>query len=158
MSIYVDLFELTLAKWLGIAGGSCVHAQTCGDALAIEHDGSVYSCDHYVYPSFRLGTIGRDQLAELAGSARQQQFGRAKLERLTSQCRACAMRFACHGGCPKHRSGMSADGEAGHNQLCVGYLRYFEHVDPTMQLIASLYSRGADMAAIKRAVAARREP
>ena len=152
--IYVDLFELTLAKWLGIAGGSCVHAQTCGDALAIEHDGSVYSCDHYVYPQFRLGNVLQQPLAALVDGARQQNFGRAKQDGLTAQCRRCPMLFACNGGCPKHRSAVSIDGQPGHNQLCAGYLDYFGHVDPSMQLIASLYSRGADMPTIKRAVAA----
>jgi uncharacterized protein len=144
--MYVDMFELSLAKWLGIPGGLCVHGETCGDALAIEHDGSVYACDHYVYPRFRLGNIRQQSLAALADAPRQLQFGLDKSHRLPDACFACPVLFACHGGCPKHRL-PTLQGER-RNHLCSGYLAYFSHVDASMRTMADLYRRGKSPAAI----------
>jgi uncharacterized protein len=144
--IYVDMFELSLAKWLGIRGGACVHSETCGDALAMEHDGSVYSCDHYVEPAFRLGVIAQRPLAELAGDPAQVRFGLDKSHRLPGSCFRCPVLFACNGGCPKHRLG--GQGEAARNHLCAGYLAYFSHVEPHMRLMADLWRRGEDPARI----------
>jgi uncharacterized protein len=138
--IYVDLFELSLAKWLGIRGGACVHSETCGDALAIEHDGSVYACDHYVDPDFRLGLIAQQRLAEMAESPAQVRFGLDKSHRLPDACFRCPVLFACNGGCPKHR--FAVEGGAARNHLCSGYLAYFIHVDPHMRVMADLYRRG----------------
>ncbi|HWI80763.1 anaerobic sulfatase maturase [Ramlibacter sp.] len=145
--VYVDMFDLSLAKWLGIAGGLCVHAETCGDALAIEHDGSVYSCDHYVGPEHRLGWIHEQPLAQLAGSAQQTRFGQDKAHRLPEACYACPVLFACNGGCPKHRFA-GIDGR--HNHLCEGYRAYFTHVGGPMQLMADRYRRGESPAGVTR--------
>jgi len=145
-AIHVDMFELSLAKWLGIPGGLCVHAETCGDALAIEHDGSVYACDHYVYPGFKLGNIRQQPLAALADAPRQLQFGLDKAHRLPDACFACPVLFACHGGCPKHR--FQAQDGATRNHLCSGYLAYFSHAGPSMRKMADLYRRGRSPAAV----------
>jgi uncharacterized protein len=144
---YVDMFELSLAKWVGVPGGLCVHAETCGDALAIEHDGSVYSCDHYVDPEHRLGSIRERSLAQLAGGAQQTKFGQDKSHRLPDACYACPVLFACNGGCPKHRF---AGPDGAHNHLCQGYRAYFTHVDATMRAMADLYRRGRSPARIRR--------
>lgn len=144
-AVYVDMFELSLAKWAGVPGGVCVHADTCGDALAIEHDGSVYACDHYVEPGYRLGSIHEQSLAQLADSAQQAKFGQDKSHRLPHACYACPVLFACNGGCPKHRFA-GADGQE--NYLCAGYRAYFTHVDAPMQLMADLYRRGQSPARV----------
>lgn len=144
--IYVTMFELSLAKWLGIGGGLCVHNETCGDAVAIEHDGSVYSCDHYVYPEFRLGSLLDQPLGELVESPQQRGFGLDKREGLGARCRSCPVLFACNGGCPKHRFA-SADGGT-HNHLCAGYAAYFDHVDGAMRMMADLYRGGRSPATI----------
>jgi uncharacterized protein len=146
--IYVDMFELSLAKWLGIPGGVCVHNETCGDALALEHDGSVYSCDHYVAPEFRLGTISGRTLAAMVDGARQSRFGRNKSHQLPETCFRCPVLFACQGGCPKHR--YAAPGQEPRNHLCAGYAAYFAHVDGPMRVIADLYRRGRSPAEIMR--------
>lgn len=143
--VYVDMFELSLAKWLGVAGGVCVHAPTCGDALAIEHDGSVYSCDHYVDLEHRLGSIHERSLAQLASGAQQTKFGQDKSHRLPQACYACPVLFACNGGCPRHRF---AGADGGHNHLCEGYRAYFTHVDAVMQSMAELYRRGQSPARV----------
>ncbi|HEY0884336.1 MAG TPA: anaerobic sulfatase maturase [Ramlibacter sp.] len=145
--VYVDMFELSLAKWVGVPGGLCVHADTCGDALAIEHDGSVYSCDHYVDPEHRLGSIHERSLAQLAGGAQQTKFGQDKALRLPHACYACPVLFACNGGCPKHRF---AGPDGAQNHLCDGYRAYFTHVDAPMQLMADLYRRGQSPAQVMR--------
>jgi uncharacterized protein len=144
--IYVDMFELSLAKWLGIPGGVCVHNESCGDALAIEHDGSVYACDHYVDPEHRLGTIHEQTLAVLADSPLQTKFGLDKSHRLPDACYACPALFACHGGCPKHR--FALPGQPARNHLCDGYRAYFAHVDAPMRVMADLYRRGHSPARI----------
>jgi uncharacterized protein len=147
--IYVDMFELSLAKWLGIPGGVCVHNETCGDALALEHDGSVYSCDHYVYPEFRLGTVHGRTLADMVDAPRQVRFGLDKSASPPAACATCPVVFACHGGCPKHR--FTAPGEdVVRNRLCAGYLAYFGHVDRPMRVMADLYRRGHSPAEIMR--------
>lgn len=146
--IYVDMFELSLAKWVGVPGGLCVHAPTCGDALAIEHDGSVYACDHYVFPEFRLGNIHEQPLAALADSEQQQKFGLAKSHELPQSCYSCPVLFACNGGCPKHWIGPTR--ETRRNHLCAGYRAYFSHVDAPMRKMAELYRRGQSPALIMR--------
>lgn len=148
--IYVDMFELSLAKWLGIPGGVCVHNETCGDALALEHDGSLYSCDHYVYPEFRLGDIQRQTVAALVDGFRQLEFGLQKSHRLPESCFRCPVLFACNGGCPKHW--FAAAQEKAANPLCSGYRAYFTHADPYMRLMADLYRRGESPAQIKKLV------
>lgn len=154
--VYVDMFELSLAKWLGIRGGMCVHNETCGDALAVEHDGTVYSCDHYVYPEFRLGSILDQTLSELVDSPQQQAFGLDKRQGLSAQCLRCPVLFACNGGCPKHR--FTAKNAEAHSHLCAGYFAYFNHIDPPMRVMANLYRRGQSPAMIKSMVTGSRDP
>jgi uncharacterized protein len=146
-AISVDMFELSLAKWLGIPGGVCVHGETCGDAIAIEHDGSVYSCDHYVDPGHRLGTIGERTLAQLVDGPRQTRFGLDKSHRLPEACIACPVVFACNGGCPKHRFA-AMPGAPVRNHLCDGYRACFAHVAGPMRVMADLYRRGRPPAKI----------
>lgn len=140
--VFVQQFDVALASWLGEPPGLCVFSKNCGRGLAMEHNGDVYSCDHYVYPAYRLGNLAETSLAEMVDSPRQQEFGRAKSESLPQYCRECPVRFACHGGCPKYRFLRTPTGEAGLNYLCAGYRRFFTHVDPAMQTMAALLRVG----------------
>lgn len=140
--IYVQLFDVALGKWLGLPGGLCVHAETCGRALAVEHNGDVYSCDHYVYPDHRLGNLNREPLSDLVNSGRQRAFGLAKRDTLPRACRECPVLFACNGGCPKHRFARTEDGEPGLNYLCGSYRAFFTHIDGPMRLMAQLHRAG----------------
>ena len=134
--VAVQIFEVALESWLGMPQSVCLFRETCGDALAIEHNGDVYSCDHYVYPSHRLGNVIDHPLASLATSAAQRAFGDAKRDALPGYCRRCEVRFACHGECPKNRFATTPDGEPGLNYLCQGYTRFFTHIDPFMRVMA----------------------
>lgn len=129
--VFVQLFDATLAGWMGVEPGVCTMADRCGHAAVIEADGSVYSCDHFVFPDYRLGTL-KDGLMNLLYSEKQQQFGRAKRAQLPRQCRQCQWLFACHGECPRLRFAHTDDGDSGLNYLCEGYRRYFSHVAPAM--------------------------
>jgi uncharacterized protein len=115
----------------------CIFRKQCGAALAIEHSGDLYSCDHFVYPENRLGNIMESAMASLAGSEQQQRFGEAKESTLPRYCRECDVRFACNGECPKHRFLTTPDGEPGLNYLCAGYKMFFRHIDPCMSFMAS---------------------
>ena len=130
--VYVQLFDVTLAKHLG-QKGLCVFEETCGDALALEHNGDVYSCDHYVEPNHHLGNLHELPLAGMVGSAQQAAFGAAKRDMLPRQCRGCGVRWLCNGGCPKDRVATTADGEPGLNHLCEGYYAFFTHTAPHMR-------------------------
>lgn len=136
--VFVQLFDATLANWIGAPPGLCVFSEKCGRAVAIEHNGDVYSCDHYVYPSHRLGNIMSQALGEMVESARQQEFGADKSTRLPAYCRRCEWKFACHGECPKHRFIRTPDGEPGLNYLCAAYKRFFGHAAPYMNVMADL--------------------
>ncbi|MBU0609277.1 MAG: anaerobic sulfatase maturase [Armatimonadetes bacterium] len=140
---FVYLFECAVAQWMGLGASLCTLAQTCGRALAIEHDGSVYSCDHYVYPEYRLGNIIEQPLADIVYSFRQAAFGQAKNGSLPAYCRQCRYFFACHGECPKNRFIRTPDGEPGLNYLCSGLRAYFAHIDPYMQAMARQLQSGA---------------
>jgi uncharacterized protein len=129
---FVQLFDVTLELWLGLQPSLCVFAETCGNALAVEHQGDLYSCDHYVYPQNKLGNILDDPLASLFKTEKQQDFGRAKRDSLPTLCRECDVRFACNGECPKHRFMTTPDGEPGLNYLCAAYKKFFHHVTPYM--------------------------
>src|SRR5690606_32764767 len=124
--------------WLGQPGGLCIFAPTCGQALALEHNGDLFSCDHFVEPDYLLGNIQSDHLLTLVASDRQRQFGQNKLDSLPNTCRTCQVRFACHGGCPKDRFIHTPDGEPGLNYLCAGYKAFFNHVDRPMKIMATL--------------------
>jgi len=137
-SVYVQMFDTALANWVGEPPGMCVHCETCGLALALEHTGDVYSCDHFVEPRYLLGNINERHLVELVGSERQRQFGRDKRDTLPSYCRECDVRFACHGGCPKDRFTVTPDGDPGLNYLCPSFKEFFHHVDPAMRQMAAL--------------------
>ena len=140
--VYVQMFDVALANWYGEPPGLCVHSETCGLALALEHTGDLYSCDHFVEPDYRLGNIGETPMIELVTSERQRDFGQAKLDALPQQCLDCDVRFACHGGCPKDRFIETADGEPGLNYLCDGYLAFFHHVEKPMQIMCDLLAHG----------------
>ena len=132
---FVQLFDATLACWMGQAPGVCSMAETCGHAAVIEHNGDIYSCDHFVFPEYLLGNIHRNSLTAMMYSARQQAFGAAKREALPAQCRACEWRFACNGGCPKDRFLTTADGQEGLNYLCSAYRQIFHHMAPYMDFM-----------------------
>ena len=131
--IYVQMFDVALANWVGAPSGLCVHSRTCGVALAIEHNGDLYSCDHFVEPRYLLGNIQEEHLIELVASDKQVQFGRDKFDTLPRYCRECDVRFACHGGCPKDRFIHTPDGEPGLNYLCAGFKLFFHHIDGAMR-------------------------
>jgi uncharacterized protein len=135
---FVQMFDVALSNWMGLGSPLCVFAETCGAAMAIEHNGDLYSCDHYVYPRYKLGNVLDASLAEMAQSPAQQKFGLDKLATLPKYCRECEVRFACNGECPKHRFIQTPDGEPGLNYLCAAYKQFFSHVDPFMQTMARL--------------------
>ncbi|MBN1202258.1 MAG: anaerobic sulfatase maturase [Anaerolineae bacterium] len=136
--VSVQLFEVALAAWLGRRPGLCVFEKTCGAAMVLEHNGDLYTCDHFVEPRCFLGNIAETPLADLAGSEQQQQFGHAKRDTLPRMCRECEVRFVCNGGCPKNRVLHTPEGEPGLNALCAGYKAFFTHIDRPMQLMANM--------------------
>ncbi len=140
--VYVQMFDTALANWVGEQPSMCVHCETCGLALALEHTGDVYSCDHFVEPRYLLGNIADRHLIDLVGSDRQQQFGRDKRDTLPAYCRQCDVRFACHGGCPKDRFATAPDGEPGLNYLCPSFKLFFDHVRQPMRTMAELLAEG----------------
>jgi uncharacterized protein len=152
---FVQLFDVCLEMWAGLEASLCVFRRTCGGALALEHSGDLYSCDHYVYPENRLGNIMDAPLDALARSAAQQAFGEAKDTALPQYCRDCDVRFACNGECPKHRFLTTPDGEPGLNYLCAGYKRFFRHVDEPMRFMAGELAAGRAPAHVMRWMAAR---
>jgi uncharacterized protein len=139
--VFVQMFDVTLGAYVG-RYSLCIHSPTCGTALALEHNGDLYSCDHFVEPNYRLGNIRETPMLDLVASERQRRFGRDKQDTLPRYCRECDVRFACHGGCPKDRFIRTPDGEAGLNYLCAGYRLYYHHVDRAMRGMAELLRRG----------------
>ena len=132
---FIQLFDATLANWVGEQPGICTLAKTCGHAGVMEYNGDVYSCDHFVFPQYKLGNIYSKSLVEMMYGERQLSFGQAKYTSLPQQCRECTYLFACHGECPKNRFCKSKDGEPGLNYLCKGYYRFFNHVAPYMDFM-----------------------
>ncbi|MFH1593233.1 MAG: anaerobic sulfatase maturase [Candidatus Omnitrophota bacterium] len=130
--VFVVNFEAALNLWMGKRSSVCYFSETCGKSLAMENDGSLYSCDHYVYPEHKLGNIDQKSLPEMAFSRRQMDFGLSKTSSLPSCCRACKYLFACNGGCPKNRLIFTPEGQSGLNYLCRGLKRYFSHIEPYM--------------------------
>ena len=139
--VFVQMFDVTLGSFVG-QHSLCIFAPTCGDALAMEHNGDLYSCDHFVEPEFRLGNILETHMIELVASDQQRGFGRHKRESLPRYCQECPVRFACHGGCPKDRFISTPDGEPGLNYLCAGYKLFFQHVQEPMKIMAELLRQG----------------
>ncbi|MFN2202738.1 MAG: anaerobic sulfatase maturase [Caldilineaceae bacterium] len=140
--IFVQTFEAALRNWLGMeTSGMCVFNQTCGTGLAIEHNGDVYSCDHFVEPDYLIGNIHEEHMIELVAAPEQLKFGQEKYDALPQYCLDCDVRFACHGECPKNRFLLTPDGEPGLNYLCAGFQYFFRHADFGMKLMAELYRR-----------------
>ena len=133
---FVQIFDVALESWLGMQPGFCVFRETCSAAMAIEHNGDVYSCDHYVYLENKLGNVMENPLVAVVNSEQQRRFGDAKRDTLPRYCRECEVRFACKGECPKHRFLRTPDGEEGLNYLCHGYKLFFQHIDPYMKFMA----------------------
>ncbi len=131
--VFVQMFEVTLGAWAGKPPGLCVLAPKCGNGLAMESNGDVYLCDHYVYPEYRLGNIMNGDLREMLGSEKQTKFGDDKSDALPECCRNCRYLFACYGGCPKHRFLRASNGEPGLNYLCAGYRKFFRASEPHMK-------------------------
>jgi uncharacterized protein len=139
---YVQLFDVALENWMHVPASLCVFRETCGSALAMEHNGDLYSCDHFVYPEYKLGNLLGETLGSMVNSARQTSFGQDKVNTLPRYCRECDVRFACHGECPKHRFIRTPDGEEGLNYLCAGYKLFFTHIDPYMRFMAAELGEG----------------
>jgi uncharacterized protein len=139
--VYVTTFDVALGSWLG-QHNLCIVAPTCGNSLVLEHNGDVYSCDHFVEPDYRLGNIEETPLATLVSSRRQREFGRAKYDTLPKYCRECPVLFACYGECPRNRFLRTPDGEEGLNYLCAGYKAFFTHIDRPMRKMAELVRQG----------------
>jgi uncharacterized protein len=147
-NVFVQLFDVALGNWMGLGSPLCVFAETCGSAMAIEHNGDLYSCDHYVYPKYKLGNLMNKSLTEMATSPAQIKFGKDKSDGLPAYCRGCEVRFACHGECPKHRFIRTPDGEEGLNYLCAAYKKFFWHIDPYMRTMGELVREGKPAAGI----------
>ena len=157
-SVFVQLFDVALEAWVGMEPSLCVHASTCGAGLVMEHNGDVFSCDHYVTPDHFLGNVGDVPLGALAASPFQRRFGAAKRDSLPRTCRECPVLFACHGGCPKDRFALTPDGEEGLNYLCAGYRAFFMHAAPHMEAMAALLEAGRPPAAIMETFRTGRRP
>lgn len=132
---YIQYFDSTLANWVGEQPGTCILAKTCGHAGVMEFNGDVYSCDHYVFPEYKLGNIRNQTLTEMMYTDKQIQFGQDKQEKLPTPCKNCEFLFACNGECPKNRIISTESGEPGLNYLCKGYYKYFKHVAPYMDFM-----------------------
>jgi uncharacterized protein len=135
--VFVQTFDVALGSWLG-QHNLCIFSPTCGNAVALEHNGDLYSCDHYVEPEYRLGNILETPMDALVSSTEQRAFGQHKLDSLPKYCRECTVLFACYGECPRNRFIATPDGEPGLNYLCAGYKRFFNHIDPAMNTMAGL--------------------
>lgn len=130
--IFVEIFDCTLANWMGISPGICAYSKECGHAGVMEHNGDVYSCDHFVFPEYKLGNIRDHSLIDMLYGEQQQEFSRLKHSSIPRQCKECDMEFACHGECPKNRFMKDKYGDSGLNYLCLGYYHYYQHVAPYM--------------------------
>ena len=132
---FVEIFDCTLANWMGVQPGICAYSKECGHAGVMEHNGDVYSCDHFVFPEYKLGNIREQSLIDMLYGEKQQAFSRLKHTSLPRQCKECDMEFACHGECPKNRFEKDKYGEPGLNYLCQGYYQYYTHVAPYMDFM-----------------------
>lgn len=132
---YIQYFDSTLANWVGQEPGTCILAKTCGHAGVMEFNGDVYSCDHLVFPEYKLGNIRWNTLTEMMYSEKQLKFGNDKYDKLPTQCKECEFLFACNGECPKNRIIKTSTGEEGLNYLCKGYYKFYKHVAPYMDFM-----------------------
>jgi uncharacterized protein len=159
-NVYVQLFDVTLEAYFG-RHMLCIHAPTCGYGPALEYNGDLYACDHFVEPGFKLGNIHKTHMLELVASPQQRKFGDDKRDTLTRQCLSCEVLPLCNGGCPKERFVLSKDGEPGHNYLCEGLYKFFTHTQPAMRRMAVLFNGGRAPAEVMAWVAEqdrRRDP
>lgn len=140
--VFVRDFDCALASWLGLPPSNCIFSPTCGNALALEHNGDLYSCDHFVEPDYYLGNIKEQHMMELVSSEKQRSFGNAKRDTLPQYCQNCDVKFACWGECPRHRFLTTPDGEPGLSYLCAGYKAFFNHINYPMKLMADLLRQG----------------
>jgi uncharacterized protein len=139
--VFVQSFDAALANWVG-QPSLCIFQPTCGNALALEHTGDLYSCDHFVEPAFLLGNIQETHMIDLVTSDQQLKFGQDKFDTLPQYCRDCEVLFACYGECPRNRFIHTPDGEPGLNYLCAGYKLFFNHIDRPLRMMAELLRRG----------------
>lgn len=151
--VFVQTFEASARRWLGMPSGMCVFEETCGIGLALEHNGDLYSCDHFVEPDYLLGNILDKEIGELAASEKQYRFGQDKRDTLPQVCRECDMLFACKGECPKNRFLKTSTGETGLNYLCEGWKAFFRHIDFPMQILAGMIRRGYPVQEVMRVLA-----
>ena len=155
-SVYVQTFEATVRNWMGLpSSGMCVFNETCGLGVALEHNGDLYSCDHFVEPEYLIGNIADTKMGDLVGSQRQHDFGMDKRDSLPQYCLDCDVRFACHGECPKNRFIDTPDGEPGLNYLCAGFKDFFHHVDEPMQIMVEAIRAGQTAAPVMQFMAQR---
>ena len=151
-SIFVQIFDATLANWVGVTPGICSLSAHCGHAAVMEHNGDVFSCDHFVFPEYRLGNLNEKTITEMVYSPQQQRFAQMKTAMLPRQCRECPFLFACHGECPKNRFLRDKYGNAGLNYLCEGYRQFFSHVTPHMNFMRRELQAGRPPANIMQAL------
>jgi uncharacterized protein len=156
-SVYVQTFEATLRNWMRLPSGMCVFDRTCGYGLAMEHNGDLYACDHFVEPDYLLGNIMETPMVEMVASDRQRQFGLDKRDTLPRTCRECDVRFACHGECPKNRFYTTPDGEGGLNYLCAGWKAFFHRIDEPLQRLAVLMRLGRPASEIMAVMAGKED-
>ena len=156
--VYVQMFDTSLANWHGEPGALCVFSETCGLALAVEHNGDLYSCDHFVDPEFKIGNIADASIDELVSGTQQHKFGQDKLNDLPQFCLDCDVRFACHGECPKNRFITTPDGEPGLNYLCAGFKDFFHHIDKPMRTIIDLIQSGQEASLVMDMLAQKEKP
>ncbi len=147
-NVFVQIFDVALAAWCGMRPSLCIFEETCGTALVLEHNGDLYSCDHFVEPRHLLGSIVDEPMIDLVRSDQQQEFSQAKRDTLPRYCRECEVRFICNGGCPKNRVLSTPDDETGLNWLCEGYRMFFGHIDPAMRFMAGELRAGRPPASI----------
>jgi uncharacterized protein len=151
--VFVQLFDVALSNWMGLGSPLCIFSEKCGSAVAIEHNGDLYSCDHYVYPQYKLGNIMNRHIADMLGSPQQRRFGDDKADALPRYCRDCDVRALCNGECPKHRFISTPDGEPGLNYLCLAYKKFFNHIIPHLETMACLLRAGHAPAEIMSIIA-----
>ena len=146
--VFVQIFDVALGIWAFGQASLCMFAETCGRALALEHNGDLFSCDHFVTPEHRLGNLMDVSLVKMVDSPQQRRFGQAKRDSLPAYCRACDVRFACNGGCPKNRFALTPEGEPGLNYLCPGYQHFFQHIAPVMERMTAALRAGKPAASV----------
>lgn len=151
--LFVQTFEASVRRWLGLPSGMCVFEETCGAGLVLEHNGDLYSCDHFVEPEYLLGNIMEKEISELAASEKQYRFGKNKRNTLPKVCCECDVLFACMGECPKNRFLVTSTGESGLNYLFKGWKAFFHHIDFPMKLMAGLIRRGYPASEVMRVIA-----